>query len=107
MTVDLRGKATPLNTTCLSGNHKGFWDPQFHRTSNTDLLQINLLHNNSVCSVQLHHRVADRDRLQWTVRSAERTVSVSLPSIQDCVSPEYNISADPTPQGHRLFQLLV
>ena len=53
----------------------------------------------------------DRNRLQRTVRSAERIIGVDLPTIQDLYTSRVRkwagkITADPSHPGHILFQLL-
>ena len=53
----------------------------------------------------------DRDRLQRTIRSAERIIGTDLPSIQDLYRSRVRkragkISSDPSHPGHYLFRLL-
>ncbi|KAI3353967.1 hypothetical protein L3Q82_018457, partial [Scortum barcoo] len=53
----------------------------------------------------------DRNRLQRTVRTAEKIIGASLPSIQDLYVSRVrkragNITADPSHPGHNLFHLL-
>ncbi|KAJ8375448.1 hypothetical protein SKAU_G00060280 [Synaphobranchus kaupii] len=53
----------------------------------------------------------DRNRLQRTVRTAEKIIGANLPSIQDLYISRVrkragNITADPSHPGHNLFQLL-
>jgi len=53
----------------------------------------------------------DRDRLQRTIRTAERIIGAELPSIQDLYWSRFRkrvvkISADPSHPGNKLFELL-
>ncbi|XP_069393579.1 uncharacterized protein [Paralichthys olivaceus] len=53
----------------------------------------------------------EKNRLQWTIRTAEKIIGVSLPSIQDLYLNRVrkragNISADPSHPGYKLFKLL-
>ncbi len=53
----------------------------------------------------------DRNRLQWTVRTAERIIGVDLPSIQDLYTSRVRkrarkITAAPSHPGHNLFERL-
>ncbi|XP_060793488.1 uncharacterized protein LOC132896569 [Neoarius graeffei] len=53
----------------------------------------------------------EKNRLQRTIRSAEKIIGVNLPSIQDLYLSRVrkragNISADPSHPGHKLFKLL-
>ncbi|KAK3556678.1 hypothetical protein QTP70_013059 [Hemibagrus guttatus] len=56
--------------------------------------------------------VSDRKTLQWIVRTAEKIIRVSLPSITDiysthCIRKANSIVDDPTHPSHTLFTLLL
>lgn len=77
-----------------------------------------LLHNNTVFSLYIPHCVVwishqkEQNILQQKVRTAERIICASLPSIQDAHTFKVrtqtgSITVDPPQHGHNLFQLLL